>query len=252
MPDNAQQRPRRRRKKRNPLYGPLSFIVICAAMIFGMSVFFRVSTIEVTGINRYTEQDVIEASGLEEGDNLFFINRSSATSRIFAKLPYIEKAAINRKLPAKLVIEVSESKAIAYLTDSSGGIWIIDRGCKLLEQSNTAGISGLIRVDGISLVEPISGEQIAAEDGLPKVAYLSQILWQIQGRRMELDISRIDISNVGSPSFDYQGRFTIRLGPDEIVEDKFDRMVNVVNRLAPGDTGTIDLSVEKQANFTPQ
>jgi hypothetical protein len=29
-------------------------------------------------------------------------------------------------------------------------------------------------------------------------------------------------------------------------------MVNVVNRLAPGDTGTIDLSVEKQANFTPQ
>ena len=251
MPDKAQRRPRRRKKKRNPLYGPLSFIVICAAMIFGMSVFFRVSTIEVVGINRYTEQEVIEASGLEEGDNLFFINRFAATSKVFAKLPYIEVATINRKLPSKLIIEVTESKAVAYLTDSSGGIWVVDRNCKLLEQTDTTGVSGLIRVDGVSLIEPASGEQINAEDGLPKVAYLKQILWQIQGRRMQSEVTRIDMSNIGSPTFDYAGRFTIRLGPDEIVEDKFDRMVNVVNRLEPGDTGTIDLSIEKQANFTP-
>lgn len=251
MPDTRQRRPKRRRRKRNPLYGPISFLVICAALIFGMSVFFRVSDIEVTGVGRYTEMEIIEASGIEEGDNLFFINRFTATSKIFAKLPYVEEVTINRKLPNKLVIEVSESRAIAYLSDEAGGLWAIDRGCKILSQTDRDSIAGLLRVDGITPVEPIVGEVINLEEGTSRVNYLANILNEIQVREMTSDVTRIDISNVGSPSFDYLGRFTIKLGQSGDTTYKFELMLSAVEQLAPGDAGTIDLSVDKRANFTP-
>ena len=55
---------RRRRGNFGFLYKLLSVLVICAAVVMALTLFFRVDTIEVTGTERYTEKDVIEASGL--------------------------------------------------------------------------------------------------------------------------------------------------------------------------------------------
>ena len=54
---------RRRRGNFGFLYKLLSVLVICAAVVMALTLFFRVDTIEVTGTERYTEKDVIEASG---------------------------------------------------------------------------------------------------------------------------------------------------------------------------------------------
>ena len=169
----------KRRKKRSVLFAPISFLIICAALAFGMSVFFRVSGIEVEGNAIYTKDEIIEASGIEEGDNLFFINRFSAISRIFSKLPYVEKAVINRSLPNKLVIVVTESHAIACVT-AEDGTWAIDRNCKLLSKVSGDELRGLIRVEGLRPIAPEAGQIIApGEAESPKVSYLSAILTQI-------------------------------------------------------------------------
>ena len=49
----------KKRRKRSALFAPISFLIICAALVFGMSVFFRVSGIEVEGNNLYTEEEII-------------------------------------------------------------------------------------------------------------------------------------------------------------------------------------------------
>ena len=93
MKQSKQPGPRRARRPRRPSGGrgrsllqPLIFLLICAALVLGMSVFFRVAKIEVVGNSIYTAEEVVEASGIGTGDNLFFINRFSAASRIFSKL----------------------------------------------------------------------------------------------------------------------------------------------------------------------
>ena len=108
------------------LFAPLAFLIICAALVFAMSVFFRVSRITVTGNALYTEEEITTAAGIEKGDNLFFINRFSAIARIRARLPYIETVSIERALPNRVTITVSESRAIAYVTAETG-CWVIDR-----------------------------------------------------------------------------------------------------------------------------
>ena len=70
-------------------FSTLSFIVICAAHVFGMSVFFRVSNIEVIGADHYTSSEIIEASGIKNGDNLMFVNRDSVADKIYNRLIYI-------------------------------------------------------------------------------------------------------------------------------------------------------------------
>ena len=241
---------RRTRKKRNALFAPLSFLIICAALVFGLSVFFRVSTIEVEGNSLYTAEEIIEASGIEQGDNLFFINRFTAISRIFSKLPYVEKAVINRSLPNRLVIVVTESQAIACVA-AEDGTWAIDRGCKLLSKVGGDELRGLIRIEGLTPIAPEAGQVIApGEAESPKVSYLSAILTQIDTLGLRDNISYIDISGISNPSFDYLGRFTVKLGSFENTEYKFQCLLSAVDALSEGDRGTLDLSIDKRAHLT--
>ena len=240
----------RRRKKRSALFAPISFLIICAALVFGMSVFFRVSGIEVEGNTLYTKEEVVEASGIEEGDNLFFINRFSAISRIFSKLPYVERAVINRSLPNKLVIVVSESRAIACVS-AEDGTWAIDKSCKLLSKASGDDLRGLIRVEGLTPIAPEAGQIIApGEAESPKVSYLSAILTQIEALDLQERITYIDISGISNPTFDYIGRFTVKLGAHENIEYKFQCLLSAVEALNEGDRGTLDLSIDKRADLT--
>lgn len=238
------------KRKRSVLFAPLSFLIICAALVFGMSVFFRVNGIEVEGNSLYSNEEIIEASGIEQGDNLFFINRFTAISRIFSKLPYVEKAVINRSLPNKLVIVVSESRAIACIS-AEDGTWAIDRGCKLLSKVSGDEMRGLIRIEGLTPIAPEAGQIIApGEAESPKVHYLSAILTQIDTLDLRDRITYIDITGISNPSFDYLGRFTVKLGSNENVEYKFQCLLSAVDALSEGDRGTLDLSIDKRAHLT--
>ena len=86
--------------------GPLMFVVVIVAAIFVMSVFFRVSDIQVRGNVHYTDEEIIRAIDIEEGDNLFFFDRFAAIGRVFSKLPYIEQVSVERNLPNKVVVTV--------------------------------------------------------------------------------------------------------------------------------------------------
>ena len=74
--------------------GPMMFFLVIVAVIFVMSVFFRVSDIQVEGNTHYTDEEIIRAIDIEEGDNLFFFDRFAALSRVFAKLPYVEEVSV--------------------------------------------------------------------------------------------------------------------------------------------------------------
>lgn len=241
----------KRRRRRNPLFFPLSFIIICVALVLGISVFFRVSIIEVTGTSIYTSEEIIEASAIEVGDNLFFLNRFSAISRIYSKLPYVEEVSVTRSMPNKVIIEVSESSAIGYV-NVSGTLWGIDRNCKLLDVIKSSETSGLIEIEGIEPILPSSGETISAgESEASKVSYLADILMAISLQNMQDNVASLDISNVANPEFEYLGRFTVRLGKSEDTEYKINLLLSAIDQLGTNETGVFDLSVDKKAHFSP-
>ena len=239
------------KNRRNILYGPLMFLLICAALVLGMSVFFKVSKITVEGSSLYAPEEVIEASGIEEGDYLFFVNRFSAASRIYSKLPHIDQVKVNLALPSHVTITITESSAMAYI-DAGTACWVLDQNCKLLTTATGEETAGLIRVDGVTPLAPEVGAILAAgEADAAKVTYLAEILDQILTRELTGKVTAIDMSDVTNPAFAYDGRFTVRLGRDENVEYKFSMLQSAVEQLTEQDTGTIDLSIDKRAHFSP-
>ena len=101
-------------------------------------------------------------------------------------------------------------------------------------------------------MEPKVGEVLNAGDAdAPKVTYLAAILGQLLTRDMASKVTVIDLSDAASPSFLYDGRFTVSLGANENVEYKFGMLQSAISQLTAGDTGTIDLSIDKRAHFSP-
>ena len=72
---------RKRISAKGAAIGPTKFLLGCVVLIFIVSIFLQVGSIEVTGITHYTSQEVIQAAGIDEGDNLFFIYLFSAVCR---------------------------------------------------------------------------------------------------------------------------------------------------------------------------
>lgn len=80
------RRNRRRQLNASAWFGPMSFILVCISVVVAMSIFFRVSTVEVEGNQDYTDEEIVAATGIDAGDNLFFLNRIGAVSRMMARL----------------------------------------------------------------------------------------------------------------------------------------------------------------------
>ncbi|MEA4894822.1 MAG: FtsQ-type POTRA domain-containing protein [Oscillospiraceae bacterium] len=247
-----QKKKRKNSGARSFVFSSVSFIVICAALVFGMSVFFRVSDIEVIGAGRYTKEEIVAASGLENGDNLMFINREAAAKSVYTKLIYIGDVKVSRKLPNAVVITVSESGADAVI-ETDSGFWLIDRNCRLLEECATQDADSHVKVKGISAVKPKKGDTVSvAQADEPKLEYLKGILTAVSENGIISDVGSIDLSNVQNAQFDYmEKRFTVKLGADENLDYKFRLLLNVLPKLDADDTGTIDLSQNKKAQFSP-
>ena len=101
---------RRRRGSFGFLYKLLSVLVICAAIVAALTLFFRVDTIvSHRAAAVYRRGDSWRPPALQQGDNLILFNKYTvAQPTSVSSCPILKKVRINRKLPDTLLIEVTE------------------------------------------------------------------------------------------------------------------------------------------------
>ena len=233
------------------LSGPIMFFLVIVAVIFVMSVFFRVSDIQVRGNRHYSDEEIIRAIDIEEGDNLFFFDRFAALSRVFAKLPYIDEVSIERSLPNRVIVTVTESQALAYIVLGEE-MWTIDHNCKVLGKANEDELKGLIPIDGISPGTLMIGEPLQTADGDTGIVdYIAEVLYQIEARGLYSKVGRVDFSNPRRVSFTYDGKYTVILGDASNTEYKFGMLISAMSQLLDGDVGIINVSDGRTARFSP-
>lgn len=240
---------RRRRGRLSFLWKPLCVVVAVSAMIVALTFFFRVEHIVITGMSRYSEQEVLDASGLELGGNLYFINKFEVKRTMFARLPYVEEIRINRKLPDTLLVEVRECTAEAAVRDGDG-CWLLSDNGKLLEYA-AAPDTSLVLLEGVALVEPALAAQADFGEASYRAGVALTLLREAERRGMRDKIVSIDLSDDTALSMEYLYRFTVRLPWTADVGYKLETLETVVNYLENNETGRIDLMTEGKASFIP-
>ncbi len=222
-----------------------------AAMLAGVSVFFKVSNIVVEGNDRYSSEQIIFSSGIKTGESLFFINTFKATSKLFSTLPYIDEAKISRKLPDTIVISIEEAYPLASVC-VSGNYYILDKSCSVLEKTDYSGSIGTIAITGLEPILPTVGGKLELRkpDGA-KINYLSELLGLILENRLYENISEIDATSIANIAFRYMDRFTVELGKHERLDYKLDKLDSVLQYISEVETGIILLVNDREPRFIP-
>ena len=244
---------RNRRRRRGRASFPLrllSLIIVVAAIVAALTMFFRIDTIVVEGNERYTDEQIIEAAGVQKEQNLVLLNKYNVKKAIFDQLPYVETVVINRKYPDALILTVTECSASAALS-GAGGTWLMSDEGKILER--TAQIpEGCVSVTGSELVEPAVGTQAAfSEEDSYKLDRLLTLLRAAEEKQLLGMIGSIDLGDGTAITLTYLDRFTVKMPWDADLAYKLENVRTVVDVLEANETGTIDLMTDGKASFIP-
>lgn len=241
----ARRRHSNRRHRRGSfgfLYKVLSMLVICGAIVAALTLFFRVDTIVVSGEERYTAQEVTDATGVEMGDNLFLLNKYDVANSILSQLPYIEQIRINRKLPDTLLIEVKECGTPLAITQD-GFAWLISPAGKIVEQKNAGEAEGLTVIDGCQLLAPTVGTPMAlATEYASQQQSLLDLLAALEDAGMMSEVTALHLEELSVLTMDYGGRFAVELPYSADYPRKLRALQAVIDSLETNQTGTVQLT----------
>lgn len=139
-------------------------VAVVLAVVFGLSIFFKVDQIQVSGVNKYTAWDVSEASGIREGENLLTLNKAAASSRILRNLPYVDQVRIGIKLPDTVNIEIVELDVVYAIQAADESWWLISAAGNVVEKTNGSVASEYSKISGVLLDSPQVGQKAKAKE----------------------------------------------------------------------------------------
>ena len=238
---DAAARRRRRRRVMAVFYFFLFLLVLGTALTLSLTVLFRVETIEVQGESRYTAEQILEASGLETGGNLFLTDIDAASEAIEKKLPYIGEADVKRVLPSEIEIAVSEEQVAGAVLDDTQYILVGVSG-KVLERV-TERPEGYPLVKGMVVQSAVIGTPIVYEDG-DSTSVFEKLAQAIDELSLE-NVTEIDLTDSYSTTVLYDNRILLKLGPPTSFKEKLNTFLTLLEggNLTDTDRGTLDLSL---------
>lgn len=181
-------RSRKRRRSRGrlgPLFKLLCLLTLVVALTAGATVFFRVEQVVVTGNSRYTQEEIVEVTGIEKGDNLYGWNKFAIAQRLRQTLPYIGEVTIRRALPSTILITVVEWDAVARIEPPSAQELLALQG-ELEGETSTQKDTGEDTSSGEASSGDTSGEATES-GGVTDVSAVAQQPWliSVKGKLLE-------------------------------------------------------------------
>lgn len=251
----AFMRPGRERSPRSRgfLAKLLTLVAIVAAAVFGVTVFFQVNTFEIHGVENYSEDAVIIASGIELGQSILLVDKSKVASQIKTRLPYVQSVQIERRLPGTVVITVTEGKAAASVRSEYDEYWLIDDKGKLMEQVNEDRAASVTQISGVSALLPVAGDQIRlSQEDQQRLDVALELLQQLERYDLAGQIVSIDVTQLYNIVMYYTDQFEIQLGSTEELDYKIKYLAYALESL-DGKSGLIDLTFDQDriARFLP-
>jgi len=243
---------RKRKKGGKLLFTFTTVLLMLLAVLIGLSAFFTVSNVEVTGISLYTADQIIQASGIQKGDNLVFIRDSDVVLKIKSQYDYVDKVRIVREFPDTILIDVNESYPIAHVTVGEA-IWLIDENCKCLEsvESSDDKVLTSIEIRGVNAETPVKGQALSVADDTTQIQCLSDVLTALQSAGINGNVTYLDVENIGNLIFDYNGIYKVELGAATDLDAKLKLLEQVLTKLDGKTAGTIAFASGSEAHFIP-
>ena len=245
----------------------VAVVTVVAALILGMSIFFKVGEVNVAGCDKYTAWDIKEASDIQDGDNLLTLNKSRVVGKIKTSLPYVNEVRIGIKLPKTVNIEITELDVAYAIADDTGAWWLMDSQGKMLESLQPMEEKTYTQVLGITVTAPQAGQQAVATEPEPATETATDesgatvdvtVPVTVQGRE-KLDaalmvlqyledsgvlggMASVNVTDISNMEMWLSDRYQILLGDTTQLNRKVKSVTLAIDQLSDYQTGVLDAS----------
>lgn len=239
----------------------LTVVAVVIAIVFGTSIFFKVDTFVVSGANKYTPWQIREASGIREGDNLLTFGVPAACGKIKTALPYVEDVRIGIELPDTVHIEIVERNVVYAIGAEDGSHWLITSTGSVVEQTSASSVAGYTQVLGVTLTDPVQGEQaraaqkpketqpdgetvpaVSGVDPAQKLSAALSILQYLEANGVIGEAASVDVGDVGNLQLWYGQQYQVLLGDISRMDYKIECMKLAIDQMDSYQSGVLDVS----------
>ena len=254
-PAAPNRRPVKRRRRGGRLLATLFFLAVFAAFLYGFAstLFFNIESIVVTGLpeeSPYSATELVAASGVQPGQNLFRARFSSLGQALEEKFPYLGTVHFAKHYPDLLEIQVALTQPVAYLQNGQGA-WLLDQNFKVLEKITSPEEAGLPELRGLDAELCELGKVLQSNN--PKNLKLKvDIIGNIVDNYKVSDIDYIDVEDTFAIKFGYMDRFEVRLGDGSQMAEKAALVDSILAELGSNEKGTVVISDAEKGSFIPR
>ncbi len=224
------------------------------------SAVFGLKSIAVEGSTHYTDEEIIEASGLSVGQSIFSLKKKQAAENILRAFPYVERVMVESPSFTSIKISIVEAEPVAAVQAPGGWIILGENGKgleKLPEDSSRLADYLLLRctlADGAGVGSTLLSDQ--------DMQTLQSLLNAISSQEVT-DIREIDLRDAIDIRLLWKDQITVLLGSDINLEHKLAMFASTLKLILQENgedaQGQIDLSSysnsdpdKQQAVYTPQ
>lgn len=202
---------RQKRRRVIKVYMQIIFTVVFLIMIIlSLTIFFNIEKITVTGNGQFDEKEIIDASGLEIGENMFLTKMSAHSELIMSSVVYLESCEVKRKLPTGIEINVKVCEPMACL-EAENDYLIMSTTGKIFDRSETP-VQGLFLIKGAEPVyDLVPGMMFESADDEGKLNAMLSVCEAMTARSTE-KVSYIDVTDRYNIKYLYDDRVEVRLG----------------------------------------
>lgn len=250
----------------------ITVTAVVLAIVMGLSVFFKVKNVTVTGADTYSAWAVREASGISEGDKLLTFSKIRAASQIMANLPYVKGVRIGIKLPDTVNIMIEEESVVYAVKSSDGQWWMMDSDGRVVEQANNAKAATATQLLGVTLEAPaVNQKGIATEmtpsetnelgelipvttTGAQRLTVALQIFKALESNDIVGEAASVDVTSTEDIILWYGTRYQVNLGDTSRLDYKIDCMNDAILQMSDYQSGVLDVSFTiwpNQVGYTP-
>ena len=235
---------------------------IVLALLLSISVFFKVDAekIKVSGNLKYSEWEIVQASGLTGGENLLTFSHAGAAGKIILKLDYVDSVRIGIKLPDTVMIEVHEVDVTYAVKDRTDAWWLISANGKVVAKAESGEEETRTKILGVRLDSPALNQQAKTfeetqsgtdENGnpIPVIHTNAQRLSTVLDITQYLELNgvlgqaaSIDVNNMGDIQLWYKDQYQVKLGDSTQLGYKISMMTKMIRQMDDYQSGVLDLT----------
>jgi cell division protein FtsQ len=202
-------------------------IVAVVVWVAFFSPLLRVDEVKVVGARRTPADDVVAAAALGSGQNLLLLSTSEVAERVRG-LPWVRSVDVDRMLPGKVRIRVSERRP-AMILSLGAARWMVDATGRVLQSGATG--RNLPVLAGVQVVTVEPGVRLRTKEAQAALA-----VWRRLPRSIRRDVVGIVAPTMERITLSLADGTLVRYGAPEEIPAKNEILTVLLKRVRAEDT----------------